>query len=81
MGVFWTRPEARRAWPREKRRVEIRRNVTRDTVHARWLEGEVVGARRSERVPVSRRAMVEVVATIETCVAGEFELGIGVEGG
>ena len=40
-----------------------------------------MGARRSERVPVSRRARVEVRATMETCVAGELELGIGVEGG
>lgn len=41
----------------------------------------VVGARRSERVPVRRRAMVEVRATMETCVAGELEGGMGVEGG
>lgn len=42
----------------------------------------VVGASRSERVPVRRRARVEVRATMETWVAGELELGIeGVEGG
>ncbi len=78
-GFCWTRPEARRAWPREKRRVESRRNVTRETVQVRGLGGEVVGARRSERVPVRRRARVEVRATMETWVVGEFEVGIGVE--
>lgn len=57
----------------------------RDTVKdlgAGALVVVVVGASRSERVPVRRRARVEVRATMETWVAGELELGIeGVEGG
>ena len=47
----------------------------REKVHLRALLSSFVGARRSERVPVTRRAMVEVRATIETWVAGEFDDG------
>ena len=32
-------------------------------------------------MPVNSRASVEVRATMETCVAGEFDGGMGVEGG
>ena len=51
-------------------------------MHLRGLTSSFVGATRSERVPVTRRAMVEVKATIETCVAGEFDDGgpVDVEG-
>lgn len=64
--------------------MERRRNVNLLIVHLRSEEsfaGEVAGARRSERVPVRSRAMVDVRATMETCVAGELELGIWEEGG
>ena len=75
-------PEARRIWPSEKRRVEKRRKTSLDIVQLRSLPFSVVGARRSESVPVRRRAMVEVRAIIETCVAGELESGgPEVEGG
>lgn len=67
---------ARRSWPREKRKVAVRRNIIREAVQRRWfLLGEEVGARRSVRVPVARRARVEVRATMETCVAGLFDGG------
>lgn len=85
MGIDCTRPEARRIWPREKSRVERRRNVNLLIVHLRSeeesLAGEVAGARRSERVPVRSRAMVDVRATMETWVAGELALGTVEEGG
>lgn len=39
------------------------------------------GARRSESEPVSRRAMVELIATMETFVAGELKDGMREDGG
>ncbi len=82
-GCVWVREEARRSWPREKRRVLVRRKVRRETVMG-FLgalgEGEV-GARRSLRVPVRRRARVERRAMMETWVAGELEGGMAAEGG
>lgn len=79
---------ARRSWPREKRRVLVRRKVRRETVKGLRVDvdgeglgwGEV-GARRSLRVPVRRRARVEVRATMDTFVAGELEGGMGTVGG
>ncbi len=86
-GCVWVREEARRSWPREKRRVLVRRKVRRETVMGflggldEWEgEGEV-GARRSLRVPVRRRAKVERRAMMETWVAGELEGGMAAEGG
>ena len=82
MGVRWTAPEARRSWPRDKRRVEARRKAILLRVKVRFVWGAVEGATRSERVPVTRRAMVDVRATMETCVAGEFrDVGPGEGGG
>ena len=40
-----------------------------------------MGARRSDSVPVARRAKVDVMATMETWVAGEFDGGGPAEGG
>lgn len=80
-GRDWTSGVARRSWPREKRRVLVRRKDRREMVGERGglvLEG---GARRSLRVPVRSLARVEVRAMMETWVAGEFEDGMEVEGG
>lgn len=94
-------PEARRSWPRERRRVHVRRKVRRERegrvgLLKEWKEeveeecgcwwwwwwvGGVDGASRSERVPVRRRARVEVMATMETCVAAELEGGADRGGG
>ena len=79
----------RRRRPREKRRVLVRRKVRRETVRGGLLlglllgvgVGVVEGARRSDRVPVRSLAKVEVRATMETWVAGEFEWGMEAEGG
>ena len=59
----------------EKRREEVRRKVRREIVIREDLCLLLVGARRSESVPVRRRAMVDVTARIDTCVAGEFDFG------
>ena len=75
---------ARRSWPREKRRVLIRRKDIREMVKGFLVPGlllEVEGARRSLSVPVRRRARVEVRAMMDTCVAGEFDEGMEVDGG
>ena len=63
--------------------MEPRRKVKREIVRRRdgWWCVSAVGARRSERVPVARRARVDVMATIETFVAGELERGGPGEGG
>lgn len=96
VGRDWMAPVARRSWPRERRRVHVRRKVRREREGPRgllkewreevaeeeggWWVGDAVGASRSERVPVRRRARVEVMATMETCVAAELEGG-AVRGG
>lgn len=80
---------ARRSWPREKRRVLDRRRVMRDLARGGFAGLLVVvvvvdvgeGARRSLRAPVRMRAKVEERAMTETWVAGEFDGGMGVEGG
>ena len=79
---------ARRSCPREKRRVLVRRNDIRETVKVFLFAPTsglvvvvVVGASRSLKVPVSSRASVEVRATMETCVAGEFDGGMEADGG
>lgn len=36
---FWMEPEARRTWPRDKRRAEVMRNVTREIVKRLWRGG------------------------------------------
>ena len=42
-----------------------------------WLPAVGVGARRSVKVPNRIRATVEVIATIETCVAAEVGMRRG----
>ena len=46
-----------------------------------WVGVAGEGASRSQRAPVRRRARVEVVATMETCVAAELEGGAASGGG
>lgn len=80
---------ARISWPTEKRRVLVRRKDIRETVKgfllaawmSEWVVAVVVGARRSLNEPVSSLARVEVRATMDTCVAGEFAGGMEAEGG
>ena len=64
--------EARRKKASVKSSADPRRKVRRDT--AKPLGG-MAGASRSESVPVTRRARVDVSAMIETCVAAELEGG------
>lgn len=63
----------------------MRRKDIRETVKVflfAWAsEWEEVGARRSLNVPVSSLARVDVRATMDTCVAGEFDGGMEAEGG
>ena len=65
--------------------MDVSRNVRREILRrfrgGCWGLGDGEGARRSESVPVARRASVEVKATTETCVAGEFDGGTPAEGG
>ena len=62
--------------------MDARRKAILLSVQLRLLSRSVEGARKSESVPVTRRAMVDVRATIETCVAGEFkDVGPGEGGG
>lgn len=78
--------EARRRYPRDRRiadgrRKFIRERVSPDVVESgcrwrtpsgipgkRWVAG---GAKKSEREPVTRRAIVEVRAMVATCVEGD----------
>ena len=91
-GWFWIRPEARRTWPRERRRaVRIRKKIREmekgllvslggreeRELERDWFGWPVVGgAKMSVRVPNAMRAMVEVMATMETWVAAEVVGGV-----